>query len=173
MKQHITPEQLLALDGRQRANLMDMWLPEVNTLAMARICRDVINDEYENIVFMIGEVLVTEGKSDLILRRYRLLDESFFEENKALFENEGEFELEYTEPEQYFSKEDCLPILNIGQMIEMLAKTRYGQDGFEISVPPARRLIGDKGFTLIVQNEIEYDEEELCDVLWNALLECL
>ena len=62
MKQFITPDQLLALSTTQKANLMDLWLPQVNTLAMARICKDVINDEYDNIVFVIGEVLVTEAR---------------------------------------------------------------------------------------------------------------
>ncbi|NLO39662.1 MAG: hypothetical protein GX115_09350, partial [Ruminiclostridium sp.] len=51
MKQFITPDQLLALSTTQKANLMDLWLPQVNTLAMARICKDVIHDEYDNIVF--------------------------------------------------------------------------------------------------------------------------
>jgi hypothetical protein len=53
---------------------------------------------------------VTEGRNNLVLRRYRLLDETFFDENKELFENEGELELEYSEPEQYFGKADCMPL---------------------------------------------------------------
>ena len=35
MKQFITPEQLLMLNNAQKVNLLDMWLPQVNTLAMA------------------------------------------------------------------------------------------------------------------------------------------
>lgn len=173
MKQYITPDQLLALDGTKKANLLDLWIPEVNTMAVASICKDVINDEYDNIVFMIGEILVTEGRNDLVLRRLKLLDEAFFEENKELFENEGEFELEYSEPEQYFNKKDCCPVFSIGQLIELLNKVKYGQDGFEISIPPQRRMVGDKGFVVVNNNELEYEEEELCDVLWNTLLECL
>lgn len=188
MKQYVTPEQLLALSNTQRANLMDLWLPQVNTLAMARICKDVINDEYDNIVFVIGEVIVTEGRNDLILRRYRLLDESFFEENSTeeisgeanddaenggLPDDEEEFEPVYTEPEQYFNKADCLPLPGIGQLIEWLRHLRYGQDGFDISIPPVRKLPGDKDFVVMNRNELEYEEEELCDALWNALVECL
>ncbi|NLN65678.1 MAG: hypothetical protein GX144_09780 [Clostridiaceae bacterium] len=173
MKQFITPEQLLMLNNAQKVNLLDMWLPQVNTLAMARVCTDVINDEYDNIVFVIGEVLVTEGHGNLVLRRYKLLDESSFEENDELSENKEEFEPEYIEPGQYFSKEDCLPVFSIGQLIELLNRVRYGQDGFQISIPPIRRMIGDKGFTVINSNELEYEEEELCDILWNALVECL
>lgn len=173
MKQHITPEQLLALSEGQKANLLDLWMPEANTMAMARICKDVINDEYDNIIFVIGEILVEEGRGDLMLRRYKLLDDSFFEENKDLFENEGEFELEYSEPEQYFSKKDCLPVLSIGEMIALLNKIKYGQDGFDISIPPQRRIVGDKGFVVVGTNELEYEEDELCDALWNVLVEQL
>ena len=188
MKQYVTPDQLLALNSTQRANLMDLWLPQVNTLAMARICKDVINDEYDNIVFVIGEVLVTEGRNDLVFRRYRLIDESFFEENNAeevnteeiseeeysgMPENEEEFEPEYSEPEQYFNQADCLPLPGIGQLIEWLCRIRYGQDGFDISIPPVRKLPGDKEFVVMNRNELEYEEEELCDALWNALVECL
>lgn len=173
MKQYVTPDQILALNGTQMANLMDLWLPEVNTLAMARICKDVINDEYDNIVFVIGEVLVTEGRNNLVLRRYRLLDETFFDENRELFENEGEVELEYSEPEQYFNKADCFPLPGIGQLIEWLNRVRYGQDGFDISIPAVRKLPGDKDFVVMNRNELEYEEEELCDTLWNALAECL
>lgn len=193
MKQYVTPEQLLALSNTQRANLMDLWLPQVNTLAMARICKDVINDEYDNIVFVIGEVIVTEGRNNLILRRYRLIDESFFEEDNAeenvekeiseeengeeengeMPEDEEEFEPEYAEPEQYFNKADCLPLPGIGQLIEWLRRLRYGQDGFDISIPPVRKLPGDKDFVVMNRNELEYEEEELCDALWNALVECL
>lgn len=178
MKQYITPEQLLALSNTQRVNLLDMWLPQVNTLAMARICKDVINDEYENIVFVIGEVLVTEGSTDLVLRRYRLLDEIIPEDDQELIDNEEEtepedIEPEYIEPEQYFNKEDCLPLLSIGQLIELLGYIRYGQDGFNISIPPAKRVLGDRDYCVTNRNELEYEEEELCDALWNALVECL
>ncbi len=173
MKQYVTPDQLLELNSTQKANLMDLWLPEVNTLAMARICKDVINDEYDNIVFVIGEVLVTEGRNNLVLRRYRLLDETFFDENKELFENEGELELEYSEPEQYFGKADCMPLPGIGQLIELLSRVRYGQDGFEMSIPAARKLPGDKDVVVMNKNELEYEDEELCDALWKALVECL
>ena len=43
-------------------------MPKPNTMAMARICKDVINDEYETIVFVIGEVIVQEDSTRLILK---------------------------------------------------------------------------------------------------------
>ncbi len=180
MKLHITPEDLLNLSDSQKLNLRDMWMPEVNTLVMAKICRDVINDEYDTIVFVIGEVIVDEDRGNLILRKYKLLDESFYEDNRNFFENENEpecveneedFEFEYAEPEQYFSKEDCLPLPGIGQLIEMLNRAKYGQDGFDIYIPPVRRMVGDKGYSVVNRNEHEFTEDELCDSLWKALIE--
>lgn len=173
MKQYVTPDQLLALNSTQKANLMDLWLPEVNSLAMARICKDVINDEYDNIIFVIGEVLVTEGRNSLVLRRYKLLDDSLPDEDKELIENEEELEMQYSEPEQYFNSVDCLPLLGIGQLIELLGRVRYGQDGYDISIPSVRKLPGDRDFVVTNKNELEHEEPELCDALWNALVECL
>lgn len=178
IKKHITTEDLTSLSESQKANLRDLWLPEVNTLAVASLCRDVINDEYDNIVFVIGEVYVQEGRGALILRRMSLPCDSLSEENNnpdenEPLENEDEVTFEYSQPEEYFSKEDCLPLLNIGEIIDFISRVRYGQEGFNISIPPVRRLVGDKGCSVINRNEIEYEEEELCDALWNALVECL
>jgi hypothetical protein len=186
MKQHITPEDLAQLTESQKMNLRDMWMPELNTLACASICRDVINEKYEDIAFVIGQVIIHEGSKNPVLRRLGLVDETIDEDGFS-DEDEGEenfediledsdenyedenFEFEYPEPDQYFSKKDCLPLLSIGQMLEMLSSLKYGQYGLTVSLPPAKRLIGDKGFTVSNNLEQEYEEEELCDALWNAL----
>ena len=57
-------------------------------------------------------------------------------------------------------------------IIEMLSRVKYGQDGFDIH-PPAKRLVGDRGCRVVNGNEMEFEEEELCDALWNALVEFL
>ncbi|NLG88618.1 MAG: hypothetical protein GX494_05280 [Clostridiaceae bacterium] len=181
MKQHITPEDLLQLNSSQVLNLRDMWIPEPNTVAMARICKDVINDEYDTIVFVIGEVIVQENSTRLILKSMNsagnvdVVQEDIEElPEDAGDENEDEeFPCEYTEPDQYFSKDDCLPILNIGQLIEMLGRVKYGQDGFSIIIPPAKRFVGDRGCRVINSVEMEFEEDELCDALWKALVEFL
>lgn len=187
MKQHITPEDLAQLTESQKMNLRDMWMPELNTLACVSICRDVVNDEFEDIEFIIGQIIIPEGRNIPILRRLGLVDETvahegFFgqEDEEAVSEevpddsNEnydyaGDFEIEFFEQEQYFSKKDCLPLLSIGQILEMLNRMKYGQYGLTVSLPPAKRLIGDKGCTVTNSVEQEYEEEELCDALWSAL----
>lgn len=177
MKQYITPDDLSGLSDSQILNLRDLWMPEANTLAMARICKDVVNEEYDNIVFVIGEVIVQEGRRNLILRRMRLVDDPEVEQGIELeqepYQDKEEFVFEYTEPEQYFGKDDCLPILNIGQLIEFLNRLKYGQGGMTISIPPVRKMIGDRGYTVTNINEYEFEEDELCDALWKALVEYL
>jgi len=179
MKQHITPEDLLKLNSSQTLNLRDMWIPEPNTMAMARICKDVINDEYDTVVFVIGEVIVRENSTRLILRKLKLADDINMDQDMELPDevpeenDDEELFFEYSEPDQFFSKDDCLPILNIGQMIEMLSRVKYGQDGFSIFIPPARKIVGDRGSRVINSTEMEFEEEELCDALWNALVEFL
>lgn len=185
MKQHITPEDLLKLNGSQVLNLRDMWMPKPNTMAMARICKDVINDEYDTIVFVIGEVIVQEHSTKLVLRRLVPAGDIDMDQDLELPEGNGddmelsegngdeEFSFEYSEPDQFFSKDDCLPVLNIGQIIEMLNHVKYGQDGFSIFIPPVRRIVGDSGSKVVNSTEMEFEEEELCDALWNALVEFL
>ena len=212
MKQYITPEDLSNLSESQKMNLRDMWMPAVNTIACARICKDVINEEYESIVFVVGEIIVYEGSRNLILRRLRLVDDIIAEDEliadesdeqhilneptgssnditEEFYENsdttdidtdtdndsygDDEFEFEYGEPEQYFSREDCLPLLSIGEMIEMLGGLKFGQDGFTVSIPSSKKLIGEQGYTVTNYVELEYEEDELCDALWSVLKEFL
>jgi hypothetical protein len=42
-----------------------------------------------------------------------------------------------------------------------------------MSIPAARKLPGDKDVVVMNKNELEYEDEELCDALWKALVECL
>jgi len=191
MKKHITPDDLAQLTESQKVNLRDMWMPELNTLACASICRDVVNDKFEDIVFVIGQIIIPEGENIPILRRMGLVDETiahdgfpgreYVEESSEEipvekpevsddnYDDSDEFEFEFFGQEQYFSKKDCLPLLSIGQMLEMLSSLKFGQNGFTVSLPPAKRLLGDKGYTVTNVIEQEYEEEELCDALWSAL----
>ncbi len=217
MKQYITPEDLSGLSDSQKINLRDIWMPAVNTLACASICTDVINDEFETFVFVIGGIILHEGSTNPILRRFSLVDEDIITEDdngeadgefagelpngddddqfdvlfdemddeddinddfdeediNDDFDEDDEFDFNYSEPDQYFGKADCLPLLSIGQMIEMLNSLKFGNDGFHISIPSSKRLIGDPGCTVTNRVELEYEEEELCDALWSALKEHL
>lgn len=177
MKEHISCEDLLSLNESQKQNLRYLWLPEKNDLAMASICTNVETDEYDNIEFVIGEVIVDEDHHRVTLRRYKLLDDSIFEENQEpvenqeLVESEEGFEFEYAEPDQYFSKEDCLPLMSVGQMIQFLRKNKYSQSGFRLVIPAVvNKLFADEmSYTLEDSYGEAYKEEELVNCLWEAV----
>lgn len=171
MKQNLNIADLNDLTESQKQTLRDYWMPEENDLVVAYICKNVETEEYDEIVFVVGDVLVEEERrhNGVTLRRLRLLDDSFYEENRQLFENEGSYDMEYCEPEEYFSKADCLPLLSIGQLIDLLRKTKFGRDGFNIEIPALGDQLIDEAFILNARYYDNYDGNELCDVLWAAL----
>lgn len=181
MKEHISCEDLLSLSESQKQNLRYLWVPEKNDLAMASICTNVETDEYDNIEFVIGEVIIDE-RHHVTLRRYRLLEDIIPEENEALlinselpeeeaFEDEEGFAFEYSEPDQYFSKEDCLPLMSVGQMIQFLRKNKFSQSGFRLVIPAVtNKLFADEmAYTLEDSCGEAFKEEELVTCLWEAV----
>ncbi len=177
MKEHISCEDLLSLSESQKQNLRYLWVPEKNDLAMASICTNVETDEYEHIEFVIGEVIVDERHHSVTLRRYKLLNDKVLEENQELpesdefFEDDEGFELQYIEPDQYFSKEDCLPLMSVGQMIQFLRKNKYNQSGFRLVIPSAgnKLFVDEMAYTLEDSYGEAYKEEELVNCLWEAV----
>jgi hypothetical protein len=69
----------------------------------------------------------------------------------------------------YYNKEDCLPLLSIGQMMEMLRKNNYGELYFyaTIGIGEEDSGVGRDG------NERDYQSQELCDALWECLKKML
>lgn len=66
-----------------------------------------------------------------------------------------------------FAKEDCLPLLDIGQMIHILSKYEFGNGDFYLTA--AIGEIGcDIGKSDNYMNE-HYENAELCDVLWELI----
>lgn len=171
MKQHITVQDLQALSDAQKQNLRYLWVPEKNDVAAASICVNVETDDFQDIEFVIGEIIVDEHHRGMTLRRLRLLDDTFFEENQELFENEGSFELEYAEPEQYFNKEDCLPLMSVGQMIQFLRNHKYAAAGFKLTIPGSgSKVFADEMSFTLEDNMGEADSDsELCDLLWRTV----
>lgn len=60
---------------------------------------------------------------------------------------------------EMYDAEDCLPLLDIGQMIELLAHrlVKIDYDGFT------------NNYYVQVRNAATYGKPELCDALWNAV----
>ncbi len=86
------------------------------------------------------------------------------------FNFDEDFNFEFQRPESY-SKQDCLPLLDIGQMIDILERKNFGQGDFSLSV-----AIGDYALDMGkngLSSGSGYDDAnrecELCDILWESV----
>jgi hypothetical protein len=188
MKKHITLENLMELTEYQKDRLNDLWIPQKYDLAGGVLCKDVENNEYDIFEFVIGHVNIAETRSgySMTLMNLEALrgwgnqgdsveEEADEEESEVDMEeyNEEDFIFEYERPDVY-SKGDCMPLLNIGQMLEILNKCGYGNGNFYIN-----RRKDTNGWEVgrdveqYIDYGADYNDEELCDTLWAAVKEAL
>ncbi|MFZ5354894.1 MAG: hypothetical protein ACOZCL_19510 [Bacillota bacterium] len=180
MKQHITVDDLLQLDASQRDALNNLWLPELYDLAVAYVCRDAENDVYDLVEVVVGEIIVQQsyGKKfyNITIRNLKGMsdvkpdeNESFEDEEVDFEADEESFELIDTVPE-YFNKNDCMPILNIGQMIRILRDNGYGEGSFYLDIKNKEDISGvGREITQYVSYGRDFESNELCDALWEAV----
>jgi hypothetical protein len=181
MKQHITIENLLELTEYQRDRLNDLWIPQRHDTAVGFLCKDAENNEYDIFEFVIGHVIIREtgaGYSMTLinleaLRELKKQEEAPEEEVDTEEFFEEDFVFEYQRPDIY-SKGDCLPLLNIGQMLEILSKCGYGNGNFYVNFKKDNKEceVG-RDIDRYLDLGIDYNGEELCDILWTALKEAL
>lgn len=107
---------------------------------------------------------------------YENLIEPFIDHDEEYLEGENEEsdcfvdeEFDYSHPTS-FNKETCLPLLGIGQMIDILARNGFGKGDFYIFAV-TNEICCELGKESINYNSygIEYDRRELCDVLWESV----
>jgi hypothetical protein len=211
MKQRVTAEEVKKLTKAQKQRLKELWSPEKFDVALASICKDVINETYDYIEFVIGEMRVynrmedeilivnkierMSSKAGVTLQRLRLIDDKFYKDKVHLFTNavgetnddeirdediiidetevEGDFTFEYEEPEDYFSLNDCLPLFNIGQMIEIINYLNTNQGGYSITIPDKDYDYSDGKYKVHNMLYDEHEHDELCDLLWEIIVELL
>lgn len=183
MKQHITLEDLKELTEYQRDRLNDLWTPKRYDLAAGFLCKDAETNEYDIFEFVIGHVNIGETRSGYYMTLMNLEalrtwgneeDAGETEEEVDMEEyNEEDFIFEYERPDVY-SKGDCLPLLNIGQMLEILQKCEYGKGSFYVSLRKDTNgcAVG-RDIEQYIDFGTDYNGEELCDVLWAAVKEAL
>jgi hypothetical protein len=194
MKQNITIEDLMTLSEGQKRSLRSLWLPQKYDLAAAFVCMNVETDELDKIEFVVGDILVEEvngGKKievrknakihdnfNVTLRSLRLVNEELEENSEENLEDKEEsfedddFDYEYMRQEDFFKLEYCLPLLSIGQMINILEESGYKSHDYHIN------FNSDTNKYSLARPESDFldsaDEyEELCDVLWNKLKDTL
>lgn len=91
-------------------------------------------------------------------------------ENDEDFSFGEDFNFEFQRPDSYV-KQDCLPLLDIGQMLAILKREKFGQGEFYMSA-----AIDEYYFYMgkdDLSNNSMYDQNEnnceLCDVLWQSV----
>ncbi len=192
MKLRITDKDLAELTIEQKQNLCDLWLPQAYDIAVANVCVDAAEEKYNQITFVIGGLNITKH-NDIILYDMKFLPDNLFtvtedsEDNEACAANSAEdsedtlnddfsedfsidedFNFEIQRPES-FNKQDCLPLLDIGQMIDILERKNFGECEFSLSV-----AFDDKTFDIGKNTSLSdmYSSDnncELCDILWLSL----
>lgn len=186
MKQRITLEDLAGLDQYQRDRLNELWTPHRYDLAAGFLCMDAENNKYDIFEFVIGFVNISETRAGynmtlINLEAIRSLkaqsDEAETEESpeETDFEefSEEDFIFEYERPDIY-NKGDCLPLLTIGQMFELLTKCGYGNGDFYADFSKVRNEYGvGRNIEQYIDFGMDHINEELCDALWAALKEAL
>ena len=77
MKEHLSPQDLRPLTASQKEMLRSLWRPAINDMAVASICTNVETDEYEDIEFVVGQVLINDlGRTPrIVLRQLRLMED--------------------------------------------------------------------------------------------------
>ena len=175
MKQNITIEDLNSLTFSQKQTLKSLWLPAKYDRAIASVCKDAENDIYEDLEFVVGEVVLSHGTT-ITLKRLRLPDDFVVDEELPVHDEESTEEDCYDcafDPGDYFLKENCLPLLNIGQLITFIRTTKAGQDGFSLIIPPTNGFESEQGFVINDRfGEVER-ADELVDLLFKILKEQL
>jgi hypothetical protein len=92
------------------------------------------------------------------------------ENTEEEFSFDEDFNFEFQRPDSY-TKLDCLPLLDIGQMLDILERKNFGQGNLYISAS-----IDDFVYEMGTENPSignNYDENakncELCDILWQSV----
>lgn len=77
--------------------------------------------------------------------------------------------VDYRGADTFLDMEDCLPLLSIGQMIEILSQSSYGYPriGFTDSDGNNKNKLG---YVMSMSSKYRnYESQELCDALWEAV----
>ncbi|HEX3043877.1 MAG TPA: hypothetical protein VHY08_03910, partial [Bacillota bacterium] len=205
MKQRINLDDLNEITNNQKERLCKLWVPQLYDLAVANLCLDAENDQYQQFEFVIGNVIVqnhyqgvrvilcnlqiptkdgaividedSEDKVDeTAASESDFLDSDLMEEDSSEDE-ESPYLMPGLHEVSFFNKDECLPLLSIGQMIDLLKQHREEKAGFFITVPGANTEVfasEDNKYSFGSGNpwsnyQVEYEGEELCDILWECI----
>jgi len=200
MKLRITRKDLEDLNFEQKQNLCDLWIPNVYDAAVATLCVDAAEEKFDQITFVVGGIKLMKHHDIMLTdlkfmpdEQLKIQEEELYSSNIASdridgieglsaqveeteeepledFSFDEDFTFEFQRPES-FSKQDCVPLLDIGQMIDILQKKNFGQGEFFLSAVFGESVfeMGKNDFS--GSNDFNEDNEncELCDILWESV----
>jgi hypothetical protein len=180
MKKCLSPGDFEELSETQKNALHLLWHPCRYDLAFEIVWRDVENDIYDAFIVMIldARAMNTARGCEVALKvwypdgppQYEFpegmpeddSDGTMIEENDETAMRNENIEDEASEGaklrNQYLNKENCLPLFNIGQLIEILRQHK-GEPELRFTPDEATCYVGGE----------EFSSEELCDALWEAV----
>ncbi len=124
----------------------------------------MLQDDNSESIDSDNEIIENEENAEINVNEE---DEDNIEED---FSFDEDFSFEFQRPES-FSKHECLPLLNIGQMLDILSRKNFGQCNFSLSVAIGEDYIEIGKENFVQDNTLAENSEnvELCDVLWKAV----
>lgn len=184
MKKTINVEKLNALTEGQKNKLRMFWQPEKFDVITVPVCIDVDNDVYNYDIYVIKNILVNTINQDKKYRVSRypvssydyhevLFDVVPLQQTKIPYEIEELFDEDLLEesaecengPEKdviFINKKDCLPVLGVSKMMDILYQEKCKAEMFA-------QLNKDKEWCRLGIDGFDYDSDCLCDSLWEAL----
>lgn len=170
MKMHITVQDLAQLDETQKRSLNTLWKPQRYDVAVAYICTDAENETYEEYEFVVGNITLDDYAHVFLcdLKAPENISDEDAQEEPETDEDEAE-PLEDFRP-AFFNKEECSPLFNIGQMIEILSRSNFGEGDFYLTASNGEIgcEIGKNAASWEAYGQ-GYETKELCDVLWELI----
>ncbi|MFZ5988271.1 MAG: hypothetical protein ACOYWZ_14255 [Bacillota bacterium] len=130
-------------------------------------CDDLEEDNPENEDIKESEA----AADDEVDEEYE--DEEYEEDEEDIDDSADDFDFSYERPTT-FTKEDCVPLLSIGQMLEILSKS--GSKSFDLYLladsGEVGCEIGSKSYNLEGFGS-DFESKDLCDVLWDCVKKLL
>ena len=166
IKRRITVEDIKSLKDSQKENLNKLWRPEKYDIVMATVCTDVENDIWSDIEFTVGQIkMFSSGKCLLYDLRYL---ENLYQLDKS---DENAEDVPF---DAYisFNMNDCLPLLDMGQMIEILNFVNLNKYHFYMLAGDGKYGCELGNYNSILKSTIlsdGYQKAEFIDLMWGII----
>lgn len=178
MKKYVSSEEINKLNKLQKENLRKLWEPVKYQLVIVPVCKNIENKFYEHKIYVIQDIIVCDKKN----RRYcqissykgnictcgEIIFKAFpleyvkmpHKSGDVLFESNKELDGDGLIPIYYIDKKDCLPLLDISIMIEILCESKCKKD-FLLKHNKEEEIC-------VIDNTTQYSDS-LCESLWEML----